>query len=158
MGESVTGLIASGSDETSRALLIGIDAPSDAHIIVGGDLIIRFGVLYLGKPFVMVPGLIAIDYGIFLNGSDAWAFLLHRSNLYPRAEVFGYRSDGHDDMITVKMLDLAQPIRVLCYADTDATSAITPVDAVIAAPTHAISAQLSEYLPRYETWDDWQQA
>ena len=66
-------------------------------------MIVRYGVRFLGKPHLsVVPGLVAIDYGEMLIGEEAWIFLTKRSNLYPRAEVFGYRNDGHDDMITVK--------------------------------------------------------
>jgi hypothetical protein len=156
--DAVTGVVASLDADSPRALLIGIDPPPDARVQMHGDLIIRYGIPYLGKPHVIVPGLIAIDYGMMITGDEAWDFLLNRSNLYPRADVFGFRSDGVDDMITVKMLDLAQPVRVLVYETVRATHAAASVIAVIASAQTQLPTRLSRYLPRFETWHDWQHA
>jgi|SRR5690606_362569 len=126
--------------------------------ITAGELVVRYGVQYLGKPHLsIVPGLLALDYGEILTGEEAWEFLLHHSNLHPRADVIGYRNDGVDDMIVVKFLDLAAPVQVLVYADASATQPLARVRALIAEDTEAVPPRLLDYLPRYESLEAWQQ-
>jgi hypothetical protein len=129
------------------------------EILHSGDMIVRYGVRYLGKPHLsVVPGLIAVDYGEMLTGEAAWEFLTKRSNLYPRAEVFGYRNDGRDEMITIKNLDLVQPIEVLVFADKTATSPVAKPTALIAgeSDTNSLPPRLLQYLPRYDSVAAWQ--
>jgi hypothetical protein len=131
----------------------------DAEVLASGELVIRYGIEYLGKPqFVIVPGLVALDYGDMLVGEEAWDFLLHRSNLYPRADVLGYRNDGADDMIVVKLLDLAQPVRVLVYADEAATQPLAQPSALIVENTENIPQRLLDFLPCYTSFADFQAA
>lgn len=131
-------------------------AETDAQVIVSGGLIARYGVRLLGKPHLsIVPGLLALDYGDMLTGEAAWAFLLKNSNLYPRAEVVGYRDDGSDDMIAVKWLDLALTPQVLIYADEAATRPAARPEVLIAPADAVVPARLSEYLPRYESLAAW---
>ncbi len=124
-----------------------------------GTLVLRYGVQYLGKPFLaIVPGLLALDYGDMLTGEAAFDFLLHRSNLHPRADVVGYRNDGVDDMTPVKWLDVVAPIHVLLYADTNATRPDARILALIApedADLTAVPPRLLTYLPRYVSLAAW---
>lgn len=137
---------------------LALNASDSANVVYSGTMVIRYGARYLGKPHLaVVPGLIAIDYGDMLTGDEAWDFLIHRSNLYPRAEVFGYRNDGRDEMITVKLLDLAQPIAVLVYESASATIPIAAPSALIAPEAQAtdLPSRLLGYLPRYDTASAW---
>ena len=147
------------ADVFTGALLTALPG---ADVIAQGKLIIRYAVEYLGKPHLaLVPGLIALDYGDMLTGEAAWEFLLRRSNLYPRADVVGYRTDGIDDMTPVKWLDLAQPVQVWVYSDAAANTGLARVSAIIAGPDSvpdALPTRLLDYLPRYESIDDWQAA
>src|SRR4051812_3774871 len=95
-GEVFTGAIMTVGTQTVMA-----PAPfPDVPVLHRGSFVLRYGVEYLGKPqYSIVPGLIALDYGEMLVGEEAWDFLFHRSNLYPRGDVLGYRNDGEDDMI-----------------------------------------------------------
>ena len=116
-----------------------------------GRFIIRYGVRYLGKAHrAIVPGLIVLDYGDMLTGEPAWDFLLNKSNLHPRAEVFGYRNDGVDDMIVIKHLDLTEPIMVLVYADDTATTPLYTVQAIIAPEDAQLPHRLQTVLPRID--------
>ncbi len=122
-----------------------------------GPVLLRYAARYLGKPHLaVVPGLIALDYGDFLTGHDAWEFLFKHSNLYPRADVIGYRHDGRDEMTLVKHLDLALTPMVLAYPSEEAAAPLGEVSALI-APDDAIqvSAYLAAYLPRFESRDAW---
>jgi hypothetical protein len=126
--------------------------------IASGNLVVRYAVQYLDKPHLaVVPGLIALDYGEIIRGEEAWDFLLHRSNLHPRADVVGYRNDGVDDMVAVKLVDPVAPIHVLIYSSTADTKPIARVLALIADDTTQIPPRLLEYLPRFESLEDWQQ-
>lgn len=125
-----------------------------------GDFCVRYGIRLLGKAHLaIVPGLVALDYGDMLTGEDAWRFLLRGSNLHPRADVIGYRSDGKDDMIVLKTLDLAEPPVALLYTDDTATAALCMLNALL-VPDHTLATvpqRLLTYLPRYPSLDAWQQ-
>lgn len=141
------------------ALLLIVTAPPDAAVLYNGQVYIRYAARLLGKgELSIVPGLVAVDYGMMLTDQAAWEFLVKRSNLYPRADVIGYRSDGRDEMVTVKSLDLAQPIDVLVYVNTVDTLPIARVSAVIAPSDFPLPSYLNEYLPRYAAMQAWQEA
>ncbi len=132
----------------------------EGDTILEGDFIIRYGFRYYGKPLLaIVPGIVALDYGDMLTGQEAWDFIHKKSNLYPRADVVGYRNDGQDEMIAIKSLDLAMPPAVLAYANAQATQAAGMVTAMIAANADfdaaSTPANLLDYIPRYETITDW---
>ena len=133
--------------------------PGPAPVFRAGPLVVRYGIRFLGKPHLsIVPGLVVIDYGDMLTGEPAWEFLTQRSNRYPRAEVFGYRNDGRDEMMLVRALDLALSPEVLVYADNTATAPLARPTALIATETEAaaLPARLTGALARYESLEDWQ--
>ena len=130
---------------------------SGTEVVASGDLVVRYGVQYLDKPHLaIVPGLVALDYGEIITGEEAWGFLLYRSNLHPRADVVGYRNDGSDEMVVVKLLDPVAPVHMLIYSDTKAVQPIARVSALIADDTANIAPRLLEYLPRFESLEAWQ--
>jgi hypothetical protein len=155
IGDPFDGVLLSAA---SGHVLAAAPLATAASVSAAGRLIVRYGLPYLGKPHLsIVPGLVALDYGDILTGEEAWDFLIHRSNLYPRADVVGYRNDGQDDMIVVKLLDLAEPVQVLVYPDDQAAQPLARVSALIAPATAAIPPRLLQYLPRYDSLEAWQQ-
>ncbi len=143
--------------QLGQHLALAAEPQPTTTTLARGVFVVRYAVRFLGKThFSIVPGLVVLDYGDILTGADAWNFLLMRSHLHPRAEVVGYRSDGTDDMVFVRQLDLAQPVEVLVYADSTATKPIARPTALIAPPTAAYSGRLLDYLPRYDSLEAWQ--
>jgi hypothetical protein len=131
-------------------------ADEDIPFLMGGMMIVRYGLRYLEKPQLsIVPGLLVLDYGEMLTGEEAWDFIHKRSNLHPRAEVAGYRSDGVDEMAALKWLDLAQPPQVLIYVDAAATTPAASPAALIAPPDAQLPERLAAYLPRFESLTAW---
>jgi hypothetical protein len=127
--------------------------PAPERDVLARGVVIRYGVRYLEKHFLsVVPGLIALERGELFTGEDALDFLVKRSNLYPRTEVYGYRSDGADEMKTVKWLDVAEPLMVLAYANDAATSPVAEVDG-LSGPEDVFTARMLAALPRYESLD-----
>lgn len=136
---------------------LALSAPSATTLLAEGPLIVRYGVRFLGKSHLsIVPGLVVLDYGDMLTGEDAWDFLQNRSNLYPRAEVAGYRDDGSDDLVFVRQLDLAIAPQVLVFADDIATRPVARPTFLIAPPDAALPQRVAQYLPRYDSLTDWQ--
>lgn len=157
--DRVTGAIIGFGDPPREALLIGIDPPAECRLIAAGDLTVRCGIRFLGKPHLsIVPGLVAVDYGTFLTGEAAWEFLTKGSNLYPRAEVFGFRNDGVEDMRYVKTLDFALQYEVLIYDSPSATVPIAKPTALIAPADHEIAPRLTQSLSRFTTLAAWESA
>jgi hypothetical protein len=155
IGDAWQGCIARVGDTE----LLMLTPEADALVLAEGAFIVRYGVRYLGKPHLsIVPGMVFIDYGQMLTGVAAWEFLLKRSNLYPRAEIFGYRNDGRDEQMYVKTLDFALPMDVLVYRDAQAAAPLAQPQACIAPATAVVAPRILEYLPRYETLAAWQAA
>lgn len=124
-----------------------------------GNFIIRYAVVYLGKPhYSIVPDLLALDYGEFLTGEEAWDFLINKSNLYPRADVLGYRNDGLDTQVFVKELDLVWDFDVLIYENEQATKPLAKVAALIATKTDNLPERLLDYLEVFPSVKEWQKA
>lgn len=143
----------SGFEALASAALEGLT------VRASGTLTIRYAVRLLGKPHIaIIPGLIAIDYGTMLTGEEAWQFLYHRSNLYPRAEVFGFRNDGRDDMMYVKHLDLSLPVQVLAFAnETDSLPIASPTAAILSDDV-PLPPRLKQYLAVFPTVEAWRSA
>lgn len=152
VGDAFTGVVVQAGAHQALAF-----APGAADVLHAAPGIVRYGVRFLGKPHLsIVPGLIVVDYGQMLTGEAAWDFLINHSNRYPRAEVFGYRNDGRDDMMLVRALDLALPPEVLVYADAHATTPLARPTALIAgADAPAVPDRLLGALTRFETMEDW---
>lgn len=127
--------------------------PPDAEIIARG-VELRYGARVLGKPSLsIVPGLIVLERGEMMTGDEAWAFLTKRSQLFPRAEVYGDLDTGADEMLYVKQLDLALPAKVLAYADGTATVPLAEATALL-GQAGGFPERAASYLPIYATVDD----
>jgi hypothetical protein len=158
IGDPITGMVFRSED----AVLITTDAsslPSEVRYISSGQFVLRYGVRLLDKSHLsLVPGLLALDYGDMLVGEEAWDFLLKRSHLHPRADVVGYMNDGSDEMRPVKSLDLAVPLEVLVYADTDATTPLASVESLIAPANAPVAPRILEHLPRFDSLEKWRES
>ena len=131
-------------------------APGD--LLASGPLLLRYGLVCLEMPeLCIVPELVVLEYGEQLSGEDAWDFLLHHSNLHPRAEAHGYRDDGVEDQLRVSRLDLAQAPRVLVWRRADANAALplASPQALICANPNALPPRLRQYLPCHPSFTDW---
>ena len=127
--------------------------------IAEGIFVIRYGIHFLGKPHIaIIPDMVVLDYGEMISGEDVWDFLVNDSNVHPRADVLGYRHDGHDEMLMVRDLDFGIPFAVYAYARADDTSPITELKAFISSQVDAVPERLLKYLPHYATLADWQNA
>ncbi|MCY3905693.1 MAG: hypothetical protein OXF63_00395 [Anaerolineaceae bacterium] len=138
--------------------LLSTLADSAAITLASGPLLLRYGIVCLETPqHCLVPELVVMEYGELLNDEAAWDFLLHHSNLHPRAEVLGRRDDGVEDQLRVSRLDLAQTPRVLVWprgAAGDATAVARP-QAVIADKADSLPERLRRFLPLYPSLADW---
>lgn len=154
VGDSFSGALLS----VDSAQLLALEPVEGALTLLRGALTIRYGLRFLGKPHLsIIPGLVALDYGEMLVGDEAWEFITRRSNLYPRAEVFGYRNDGLDEMKYIKTLDLALPVEVLVYADAAASKPVAAPAALIAPASIDLPPRLLRHLPRFDTLAAWRE-
>ncbi|MBC8170709.1 MAG: hypothetical protein H7X77_03525 [Anaerolineae bacterium] len=152
IGDTFSGVVL----EVEGKTILALEPLAGATVLHSGSLVIRYGVRYLGKPHLsLVPGILALDYGEMLTGEEAWNFLLNKSNLYPRADVVGYRNDGADEMLAVKWLDLALPLETLVYADAKATKPLVQPVALIAPEVTSITPRILDNLPHYASLADW---
>lgn len=137
-----------------EALILCDSIPtSHPHELIGtGEWMIRYGIPYLGKPHIcVVPALVALDYGDLMNAEDAWQFLLNKSNLYPRGEVFGYRNDGEDEFIVIKKLDFSLPPIPLIYTMQDDIHPIGTLNRIITV--RPLSERVMKYVTCFSTFE-----
>ncbi len=152
INERVTGVV---TRLDGLALLSSRKLPAGQDI-AAGDLVVRYGIAYLGKPQLsIVPELVIADYGELLHGEEAWRFLMEQSHLYPRADICGWRSDGQDDMPALKQLDFDHQFAVFAYGYEADRQPLARLSALIAADRAKFPARLCEHLPVYSSLDDW---
>lgn len=155
IGDTFTGVIIQADNHYLLADT-AIDGYETTH---DGTVTVRYGVVFLGKPHLsIVPALMALDYGEFLTGDEAWDFLLNKSTLYPRADILGYRNDGQDAQVFVKQLDLMYPFDILIYTDETSTTPLCKIDAIISIQADIASSRLATYVNIFPTITDWQEA
>ena len=133
-------------------------ASAPGELLASGSLLLRYGLVCLEMPqLCIVPELVVLEYGEQLSGEEAWDFLLHHSNLHPRAEAHGYRDDGIEDQLRVSRLDLAQAPRVLVWRHYDAEDSrpCARPQALISNDPDALPERLRQYLPCHPTFIDW---
>jgi hypothetical protein len=139
-------------DFEGQPVLTTLISPPEAS----SPLILRYGVALLEQPDAyMVPELIALDYGDFLAGEQAWDFVLNRGNLYPRADVIGHLQDGTDEMLPLKWLDLAAPIAGLVYEHRDQWLPLAVIRTVV-SNRHDLPERVRDHLDVYPNWKAWQ--
>ena len=152
LAERVRGLVT----RLGEYALLAADELADGEVIAQGELIIRYGITYLGKPHLsIVPDLVVADYGELLNGEEAWDFLMRRGHLYPRADVCGQRNDGLDDMLALKQLDLDHAYDVFVYQEAADRRPFAQLSALIAVDRAVFPARLRQHLPGYDSLREW---
>ena len=138
--------------------LLTPQASAPGELLASGSLLLRYGLVCLEMPQeCIVPELVVLEYGEQLSGEEAWDFLLHHSNLHPRAEAHGYRDDGVEDQLRVSRLDLAQAPRVLVWRQDDAEDSrpCARPKALISNDPDALPPRLRQYLPCHSSFIDW---
>ena len=138
-----------------HALLSTAELP-EGEAVARGDLILRYGITYMGKPHLsIVPHLVVADYGELLNGEEAWIFLMTSAHLYPRADVCGVRTDGRDEMVALKQLDFDHPFDVFVYRRIGEDLPLAKLSALIADESAPFPERLLKHLSRFESLDVW---
>ena len=154
ISERVAGSV---SEVDGHALLSPAGLPG-GDVIARGDLILRYGITFLGKPHLsIVPHLVVADYGELLNGEEAWAFLMTSAHLYPRADVCGFLNDGADDMVALKQLDFDYPFDVFVYQQMQDNRPLARLSALVADDPSPYPERLLRRLPRFESLNAWRQ-
>lgn len=142
--------------EVDGQALLSLAQLDDGAAVAQGDLIIRYGITYLGKPHLsIVPHLVVADYGELLSGEAAWEFLMTSAHLYPRADVCGLRDDGSEDMVVLKQLDFDHPYAVFVYRRLEDDQPFAALSALIDAPQAFASERLQRHLPRFDSVAAW---
>ena len=127
-----------------------------AEPVLAGDLVVRYGIPYLGKSHLsIVPDLLVLDYGEMLVGDIAWEFLMKSSHLFPRSDVLGYRNDGADEMLAFKQLDFDSPYHVFVYRDRDDHQPVCRLNALISADRASFPERLLTHIACFSNLDDW---
>lgn len=115
-------------------LFLASEALADAELVASGAIAVRYGIVYLGRAYhAIMPELVALDTGGGFAGEEAWNFLFEQSNLFPRADVIGFREDGVEDMVTVKSLDLMYPVRAFAFFPADDPTNLGQLSALLGA-------------------------
>ncbi len=140
--------------ETSVVLALGVLPGTVAPTVIcrsTGPIIIRYGLEYLQRDAVLIPGLFAAEYGGILVGREAWDYTVQHSTLHPRADLLGLRSDGVEDQVRLRDLDLGRPAAVLAYESADARLPLARLDGYWLGPeAPPVPDLLQATLPRLE--------
>ena len=154
IADQLTGVV---TEVDGQALLSSAEL-TDGAAIARGELTIRYGITYFGKPQMsIVPDLVVADYGELLKGEAAWEFLMKSAHLYPRADVCGLRNDGVEDMVAVKQLDFDYPYDVFVYRQLEDEQPFAALSALIDADSASYPKRLLQRLPQFDSVSSWRQ-
>lgn len=121
-----------------------------------GDLTLRYGITYLGKPHIsIVPDLVVSDYGEMLVGEAMWQFLMQSAHLYPRADACGRDKDGDEAVVVLKQLDFDYPYDVFVYLKNSDRKPLTRLSALISGEQTDFPQRLLAHLPRCDSLNVW---
>jgi hypothetical protein len=89
--------------------------------LMSGMLILRYGIaLQTPASQTIIPGLFVSEKGVALVGRQAWDFMMGNFQLYPRADVVGFRvSNGAPLQVFLRELDFGVPVRIFAYESVD---------------------------------------
>lgn len=121
--------------------------PPDATRIQHGDLVLRYGIEMLTAPYQLIPGYFENENGAIKTGRAAWEFIWSKFQLYPRAEVIGFRSDGAPAQVLMRDLDFGEPPKVLAFPDETAWRALGVITHLSAPPDATLPDLLAQYAP-----------
>ncbi|MCY4061352.1 MAG: hypothetical protein OXG53_03175 [Chloroflexi bacterium] len=152
IAERVSGIVT----ELDGHALLSPAQLSAGNVIARGELILRYGITFMGKPHLsIVPYLVVADYGELLHGEEAWDFLMTSAHLYPRADVCGFLNDGRDEMVALKQLDFDYPFDVFVYREIQDDRPLTALSALIADAAPSYPDRLLQRLPRFDSLSAW---
>jgi hypothetical protein len=135
--ESITGILWR-RDGILALSVAPMQPPTDAEIVMEGDITLRYGIEVLQTPHILIPGYFETENGAIKTGRAAWDFIWSKFQLYPRADVIGLRTDGKDAQLLMRNLDFGEGAKVLAYSSEAASVAVgliqklnAPADAVL---------------------------
>jgi hypothetical protein len=110
--------------------------PTGAKILAAGTLHLRYGISFAapspnGQFDALIPGLFVSERGAALVGREAWQFMAEKFQLYPRADLVGWRASGKPDQVFLRALDWGRPARTFAYADNISMSPLAEVSAAV---------------------------
>lgn len=134
--EVVTGTLWQADDDAVHLSIAPEQAPAGATILLDGEIVLRYAIAFLQRPFSLVIGYFETENGAVKTGEAAWKFIWKKWQLYPRAEVIGVSSRGEPMQVYLKDLDFGEPAQIFAYADSEADTPLaeaqqvhTPADA-----------------------------
>lgn len=145
--DNVSGIL--WRSEGKLVLVAGtVKQPLRGKVIVDGDLWVRYAIPYHGPRHLSVmPTTFVAGQGGMLHGAQAWRFIFKNYQLYPRAEVFGLRSDGDEVQVFLRELDLADTAYVLVYDGERKTIPLGRLERVIIGAGGIIPKRVQQLVP-----------
>lgn len=119
--------------------------PPQADLVCQGEVVLRYGIELLHSPHCIIPAYFESENGAIRKGRAAWDFIWAKSQLYPRADVIGWRSDGQPLALLLKDLDLSEAVSIWAYADPHTPQPLGRIHRLDCLP----ETPLPELLARY---------
>jgi hypothetical protein len=147
--EIVPGILLDEDDRKASTLLVGTSSSGNGSPRASGLLVLRFCIPLLYEAHLALnPAYLLGERGGELSGWKAWDFTYKRYELYPRSELTGLRTDGVKDVVFLKTLDVAAPVRVFAYPSVAATLPLSRVTRlVVKDDSIELPERLVQYLP-----------
>jgi len=106
--------------EPSNTILLIASLPEHlvppSRIRAHGRVVLRASLAFLYSPDALIVQRVVDDFGRDYRGEAAFKFMLHKGDAFPRSDVFGRRTTGHEvEQVFLKQLDLAHGVQVYAY-------------------------------------------
>ncbi len=107
--------------ENGRASLLLLN-PNPAGK-TAGSLYLRYAFVLLGPEEYIFPAFILDDWGREMRSLDIYEWVRENADHFPRAEIFGYETDGRETQCFVRGLELV--VKLPCYVYQNAADKVT---------------------------------
>lgn len=147
--EVVPGVLQNNEDGKTATLYVGENLTGNGKPRTSGLFVLRFCIPLLYESHLALnPAYLLGERGGELYGWKAWDFARTRYELYPRSELTGLRTDGVEDVLFLKTLDVAASVRIFAYPSAAAMMPLIQVSSlVVKDESIELSARLLKCLP-----------
>ncbi len=151
--EIISGVLSDNADGKTSTLYIGENMTGNGKLRTSGLIVLRFCIPLLYESHLALnPAYLLGERGGELYGWKAWDFTFKRYEMYPRSELTGLRTDGVEDVLFLKTLDIAAPVRIFAYPSVAARVPLSCVTKLVVKDELVeLPERLLEYLPPENT-------
>jgi hypothetical protein len=114
--------------------------PEPAAEQTADSLILRFAFVLHGTEAAIFPAELLDDWGNSIQGRALYEWVLEFGDQFPRAEIFGFDSNGNEMQCFLRDLEVMEPLRCYAYSNKEAPLSEGVLVEAILLPTAGVKS------------------